>query len=150
MHFEELCVGKEVCGQRRGRKTGGSGLCRKVFKKRMARKLLNKPCYFVYICNKLQCRLLRRNTTMRQAIIVQKRVAVTLWKLATNSDYRSIGHPFGTSKAAVCCIVQEVSQCIVDVLMPRYIKIPQYRNLLHFHCENILYAENTQKLFSQI
>ena len=73
---------------------------------------------FVYVCIELQCRLLRQNMTMRQAITVEKRVAVTLWKLATNSDYRSIGHLFGISKAAVCCIFQEVSQCIVDVLMP--------------------------------
>ena len=45
---------------------------------------------FVYICNELRCRLLRQNTTMRRAITVEKRVAVNLWKLATNNDYRSM------------------------------------------------------------
>ena len=72
----------------------------------------------VCICNELRCQFLRQDPTMRQAIAVEKRVAVILWKLDTNSDYRSIGHLFGISKANVCCIVQEVSQCIVDVLMP--------------------------------
>ena len=62
---------------------------------------------------------------MRQAITVEKRVAVTLWRLVTNGDYRSISHLFRISKEAVCCIVQEVSQCIVDVVMHRYVKIPQ-------------------------
>ena len=38
---------------------------------------------------------------------MEKRVAVTIWRLATNVEYRSIGHLFGISRASICCIVQE-------------------------------------------
>ena len=80
---------------------------------------------YVYICNELRCRLVRHDTTMRRAITVEKKVAVTLWKLATNNDYRSIAHLLEISKACVCYFVKEVSQAIVDLLMPRYIKVPE-------------------------
>ena len=35
---------------------------------------------------------------MTRAVSVERRVALTLWFLATNSDYRTIGHLFGVSK----------------------------------------------------
>ena len=56
---------------------------------------------------------------------MEKRVAVTIWRLATNVEYHSIGHLFGISRASVCCIVQEVCKEIIHVLMPRYIKWPE-------------------------
>ena len=60
---------------------------------------------------------------MRKAIPVEQRVALTLWWLATTADFRTIGHLFGVSKAAVCVVVK-VCSAIVQVLLPRYIKIP--------------------------
>ena len=42
---------------------------------------------------------------MRKAIPVEQRVAIALWRLATTTDYRTIGHLFGVSKPAVCGIV---------------------------------------------
>ena len=50
---------------------------------------------FVYICCQLRSRIQRVNTRMRQAISVEKRLAVTLWCLATPAEYRTIGHLFG-------------------------------------------------------
>ena len=61
---------------------------------------------------------------MRKAIPVEQRVALTLWLLATNADYRTIGHLFGVSKSAVCLVTKEVCFAIVQVLLPKYIKIP--------------------------
>ena len=55
---------------------------------------------YVYICNKLRCRLVRQDTNL-----------------------------FGISKASVCYFVKEVSQAVVDVLMPRYIKVPEGHHL---------------------
>ena len=55
-----------------------------------------------------------------------EKVAVTLWKLATNNDYNSIGHRFEIS---ICYFVKEVSQAIVEVLKPRYIKVPKGNHL---------------------
>lgn len=67
----------------------------------------------------------KRDTNMRHAITVEKRVAVTLWRLATNVEYRTIGHLFGISRALVCCIVRHVCENIVHVLMPKYIAWPK-------------------------
>lgn len=61
---------------------------------------------------------------MRKAIPVEQRVALTLWYLATNTDYRTIGHLFSVSKAIVCMVTKEVCAAIVRVLLPRYIRVP--------------------------
>lgn len=61
---------------------------------------------------------------MRKAIPVEQRVALTLWYLATNTDYHKIGHLFGVSKATVCMVTKEVCAAIVKVLLPRYIRVP--------------------------
>ena len=79
---------------------------------------------FRYLCNELREAIEKKDTIMRKAIPVEQRVALTLWRLATPSDYRTIGHLFGVSKAAVCVIVKDVCSAIVQVLLPRYIKIP--------------------------
>ena len=55
---------------------------------------------------------------------VEQRVALTLWFLSTNADYRTIGHLFGVSKSTVCLVTKDVCTAIVRVLLPKYIKIP--------------------------
>ena len=42
---------------------------------------------FMYICNLLRPHIQKKDTIMRCAITVEKRVAVTLWRLATNVEY---------------------------------------------------------------
>ena len=79
---------------------------------------------FMYLCNQLRCELNKSDTRMRRAISVEKRVAVALWRLATNVEYRSIGHLFGISRSTACVIVHEVCSAINTVLTPIYIKIP--------------------------
>ena len=51
---------------------------------------------------------------MTKAIPVEQRVALTLWFLSTNADYRTIGHLFGVSKSTVCIVTKEVCSAIVD------------------------------------
>ena len=79
---------------------------------------------FTYLCNELRHTIQKKDTVMRKAIPVEQRVALTLWRLATTADYRTIGHLFGISKPAVCVIVKDVCSAIVKVLLPRYIKVP--------------------------
>ena len=55
---------------------------------------------------------------MRKAVPDKQRVGITLWYLATNSDYRTIGHLFGVSMATVCYVIKEVCESIVSVLLP--------------------------------
>ena len=61
---------------------------------------------------------------LRKSLSVEQRVAVTLWYLATPTEYRTIPHLFGIARSTVCEIVHETCHCIVDVLMKDYIKFP--------------------------
>ena len=80
---------------------------------------------FSYVCEQLKATIQKEDTIMRKAICVKKRVAITLWFLATGTDYRTIGHLFGVSKATVCLVVKEVCSAIVYLMLPQYIKLPK-------------------------
>ena len=47
---------------------------------------------FTHLCNALRHTIEKRDTTMRKAIPVELRVALTLWLLSTTTDYQTIGH----------------------------------------------------------
>lgn len=68
---------------------------------------------FNYLYSELREQIERQDTRLRCAIPVDRRVAITLWRLATNADYRSTGHIFGVAKGTVCVIVHEVCDAIV-------------------------------------
>ena len=53
-----------------------------------------------------------------------RKKGITLWRLGTNIEYRSIAHLFGVGVSTVCVTVQEVCNAIVNNLFQRYIKIP--------------------------
>jgi len=78
----------------------------------------------LYLCSEVRSAIEREDTTMRKAITVEKRVAITLWCLATCSEYRTIAHLFGVSRSAVCLIVHETCTTIVSVLQKKYINFP--------------------------
>ena len=84
---------------------------------------------FHFICNELQSAIERKDSVMRRAIPVEARVALTLWFLVTNSDYRTIRHLFGVSKYAVCVITKNVVRASVKILLPRYIRVPSGESL---------------------
>ena len=68
--YQKKCVDKDEVVGLVGPDWGGE------FQRRgLAGNLPNEPCSFGYICSELQCQLLQQNTTMKQAIIVEKRVA---------------------------------------------------------------------------
>ena len=79
---------------------------------------------FRYLCNELRGRLQRRNL-VREVIPVEKRVAITLWRLGTDQEYRSVAHLFGVGTSSVCNIVHEVCKAIVDCLLDKYIALPR-------------------------
>ena len=64
----------------------------------------------MYVIN---CLIQKKNTRIRKAISTERRVAVTLWVLATPAKYRSLGHIFGLARCTVCKIVNETCQAIV-------------------------------------
>ena len=84
---------------------------------------------FIYLCDELRASVERNDTTMRQAISVERRVALTLWFLSTGADCQTIGHLFGVSESTVCIVTKEVCAAIVDVLLPKYVKFPNGESL---------------------
>ena len=62
---------------------------------------------------------------------MEHRLAITLWCLATCSEYRTIGHLFGVARCTctVCVIVHDTCTAIVRTFQTRYIKFPTGDNL---------------------
>ena len=60
---------------------------------------------------------------------MEERVAVTIWKLATNVEYRTLSALFGLGRSTVGQIVLETSHAIATHLLPQYVQIPQEENL---------------------
>ena len=85
---------------------------------------------FIILCNHLRRYIEKCDTRLRPSISVEKSVAMTLWKLATSCEYRTIGHLFGVARGTACVIVNDVCKAIVKVLLKKYIKLPQGQRLL--------------------
>ena len=67
---------------------------------------------------------MRQNTILREAITVEKRVAVALWRLATGISYRTVGLTFGIGR----CTAMNVKDEFCSALMRRandFIKFPK-------------------------
>ena len=88
------------------------------------------PETFGYICRELQPYLLKQDTHIRKAVSVKRRVAITLWRLSTNAEYRTIAHLFGVAKSTAREIVEEVCNAIVRKLFKKYIAIPSREALV--------------------
>ena len=80
---------------------------------------------FSDLCEQLRRALHRSDTQFRKAISVEHRVAITIWRLSTNVEYRTIGHLFAVSKTSMCRIVHDVCTAIVKTLLRHYIKFPR-------------------------
>ena len=70
-----------------------------------------------------QC-ISRRCTNFRSPVSVEERVAVTIWKLATNVEYRTLSSLFGLGRSTVGKIVVETCRAIATHLLPQYVQIP--------------------------
>ncbi|XP_034419554.1 uncharacterized protein LOC117751705 isoform X2 [Cyclopterus lumpus] len=79
---------------------------------------------FFYLCDELRPRLARQDTSFRLALPVEKRVAVALWRLASNVEYRTISALFGVGKSTVCRCVRDMCHAIVALLSAVYLRPP--------------------------
>ena len=79
---------------------------------------------FSHLCEELRVKL-QRSSTIRRAVPVETRVAVALWRLGTNVEYRTISHLFGIGISTACNITHQVCDAIVTHLLKKYINIPQ-------------------------
>ena len=76
---------------------------------------------FEVICREVQPYIVRKNTYLKQPISVDERVAVTLWRLATNVNYRTISALFGIGCSTVCTIVIETCEVLSEHLFHKYV-----------------------------
>ena len=59
---------------------------------------------FQFVCNLVGPHLVRQDTNMRRAILVEKRVAVALWRLTTGNSYRTTGLVFGVGRCTALTV----------------------------------------------
>ncbi|XP_077384014.1 uncharacterized protein LOC144022774 isoform X2 [Festucalex cinctus] len=79
---------------------------------------------FEYLCYRLGPELEKSDTNYRLCVPLRKRVAVALWKLATNNEYRSISHLFGIGISTVCHCVHNFCTAVEKVLLAEVIRLP--------------------------
>ena len=84
---------------------------------------------FLYLCDQLRPLIAKQDTRMRQCVSLERRVAITLWVLATTAEYRSVGHLFGVARSTVSVIVLETCIAIVEKLLPIYVQFPSGNEL---------------------
>ena len=60
---------------------------------------------------------------------VEKRLGITIWRLATPNAYRCISQLFGVGKTTAWLITHDVCKAIKRTLLPRYIKFPEGEDL---------------------
>ena len=66
----------------------------------------------------------RQNTQLCKCVSVEKPVAITLWCLATCSEYRTLAHLFGLAWSTICVIVHDTCRAIVSALQKLVIRFP--------------------------
>lgn len=84
---------------------------------------------FTILCNEVRQFIEKQTTRFRESISVEKRVAVTIWKLATKCEYRTISNLFGIGISAVSTIIIETCQAIAEKLLKKYVFIPRGEGL---------------------
>ncbi|XP_061602296.1 uncharacterized protein LOC133464387 [Cololabis saira] len=79
---------------------------------------------FLHLCDILRPNLTRQRTRYRCPLAVELRLAICLWRLATNMEFRSISHLFGVGISTACSVTQQVVTAINKIMKPHYIKAP--------------------------
>jgi hypothetical protein len=84
---------------------------------------------FEIMCTHLRPAIERQDTRLRRAVPYHERLAVTLWKLATAIEYRTLGQHFGLGRSTISHIVHDTCTAICEILQPIYIKFPTGQRL---------------------
>ena len=74
---------------------------------------------------KVEMKLTRKDTNMREAIPAGERLAFTLRFLATRESYSSLHYQFRISVLSIALIVPEVCQAVFDVMKDEFLHFPE-------------------------
>ena len=82
---------------------------------------------FEYIVHLLRPFIAKRDRRFRKPFPIEKRVAITLWRLAKGNSYRSAGKNFAVAKSATVKIANEFCKCFsyrdcCDFFFPKTVK----------------------------
>lgn len=78
---------------------------------------------FNFIYGELAEHLKKSNTTMREPLPAKKRLAATLYRLATNAEYLKVASLFGIGKSTTTSLVRDVCDVIVNILKDKYLSL---------------------------
>uniref|UniRef100_A0A7M5XN08 DDE Tnp4 domain-containing protein n=2 Tax=Clytia hemisphaerica TaxID=252671 RepID=A0A7M5XN08_9CNID len=81
-----------------------------------------RPETFEFIVELVRAEMERRDTTYRRSIPVEKRVAVSIWRLSNGASYRTVSKTFGVGKTTIV----EINQDFVIALLQHT------REFIHF------------------
>ena len=84
---------------------------------------------FMYLCEKMRDKITYHNTNMRRALPVEQRMAITIWRLATNCGYRVIGDLFGVGVSTVCMIIQQTCKAFASSMQQEFLTLPNKEKL---------------------
>ena len=84
---------------------------------------------FRMLCSYLQPHLLKKVTRFRNPVSVEQRVAVTIWRLATNVELRTISALFGLGQSTVRKIVNDTCKAITTHLLNKFVRVPEGQRL---------------------
>lgn len=76
------------------------------------------------LCDILRPHLERHITRFRRPLSVEQQVAICIWRLATNLEFRSISNLFGIGVSTACSVTKYVTSVIVQEMLQVYIKTP--------------------------
>ncbi|CAF1470821.1 unnamed protein product [Rotaria magnacalcarata] len=79
---------------------------------------------FKQIPNQVEADLRRRDTVLRLAIPVDKRLACALYSLGSTSELRTVAHLFGIGKSTAASILHDFCNILVELFFGRLIKFP--------------------------
>ena len=79
---------------------------------------------FEYIVNLLRPSIEKQNAFWREAITVEKRIAVAIWRLSTGNLYRATSKVFGIGLSTACKLLDEFYSAVFH-LAPQFISFPK-------------------------
>uniref|UniRef100_A0A8C3HP06 Putative nuclease HARBI1 n=1 Tax=Chrysemys picta bellii TaxID=8478 RepID=A0A8C3HP06_CHRPI len=85
---------------------------------------------FMGLCEELAPTLRCKDTRLRAALPVEKRVAIAIWKLATPDSYRSVANQFGVGKSTVGIVLMQVCKAINRILLRRTVTLGNVQEIV--------------------
>ncbi|CAM4538889.1 unnamed protein product [Lepidochelys kempii] len=85
---------------------------------------------FMGLCDELAPTRRRKDTRLRAALPVEKRVAVAVWKLPTPDSYLSVANQIGAEKSTVGIVLMQVCRAINRILFRRTVTLGNVRDIV--------------------